>query len=242
MVVFDAAGTLVRVEGSVGDAYADVARRAGADLDADRLQAGFAAALQAAPPLAFGERPGPERTAAERAWWRAVARGAIEVAGPPPGFDFERFFDLAWMRFAGPEAWRVPDDVRPALRSLRRAGVPLAVFSNWDGRLPPLLDALGLGGFFARVVVSSELPAAKPSPEAYAAAAAALAGVEGDRPPIMVGDRLDHDVEPALAAGWGAVWLDRRGSGEEAPGGAIRIGRLGELLELVVGERVGGAR
>jgi putative hydrolase of the HAD superfamily len=106
------------------------------------------------------------------------------------------------------------------------------VFSNWDARLPPLLAALGLGGYFCRVIVSVDLAAAKPSQGAYAGAAAQLAKAAGGGPaPRMVGDRLDHDVLPALAAGWEAVWLDRSGRGH-APDGVLVVRDLGELVEL----------
>lgn len=234
MIVLDAAGTLVEIDRSVGEAYAEDARAAGAELDPDRIERGFSRALEEAPPLAFGDRSRRERRVAERAWWRSVASAAVERAGADPAaFDFEGFFDRAWSRFAGPAAWRVPPDVRPALRALRRAGVPLAVFSNWDRRLPGLLDALGLDGFFAGVVVSSELRHAKPDPAAFDEARAEIGEPAKGVVPTMVGDRLDHDVEPALAAGWRAVWLDRDGRGGPVPEGAARIGGLEALPDAV---------
>lgn len=235
LVVLDAAGTLVEVRGSVGAAYAALARAAGADLDPAMIQAGFTRAFTAAPPLAFGGLDAPLREEAERAWWRDVARSALEEAGPfPADFSFDLFFESAWRRFAAPEAWRVPDDVRPGLRALRRAGVRLAVFSNWDGRLDRLLDGLGLRGYFARIVVSSALPAAKPDLAAYQAARTALADLTADSRPVMVGDRIDYDVEPALAAGWDAVWIDRGGRGPTRRGAPLPEGAatLRDLREL----------
>lgn len=230
VVVLDAAGTLLEVRGSVGAVYAVAAREAGADLDPIAIQAGFGRAFAGAPRLAFGGLDPKLRERAERRWWRNVARSAIEEAGPLPArFSFDLFFESAWRRFGAPEAWRVPDDVRPGLRALRRAGLPLAVFSNWDSRLEPLLDRLGLRGYFARVVVSSALPAAKPDPAAYQAAGEALADLTPESSPIMVGDRLDHDVEPALAAGWDAIWLDREGRGRRSSEGAAALRDLREL-------------
>jgi FMN phosphatase YigB (HAD superfamily) len=161
-----------------------------------------------------------------------VARAAIAGAREsPPDFAFDAFFDRAWHRFSRPDAWCLYDDVRPALRALRVRGSPLAVFSNWDARLPPILAALGIGGYFCRVIVSLDLPAAKPSRDAFAAVAHQLADAGRGRPPMMVGDRLDHDVLPALAAEWEAVWLDRSGLGR-APDGVLVIRDLRELAEL----------
>jgi putative hydrolase of the HAD superfamily len=44
---------------------------------------------------------------------------------------------------------------------------------------------------------------------------------------VMVGDSLDRDIHGALAAGLGAVWLNR--SGAEAPAGITRVSTLAEL-------------
>lgn len=233
VVVLDAAGTLVDVEGSVGEAYAAIALDQGARLDPGGIERGFARAMAAAPPLAFGELQPAAREAAARGWWRAVARAALTEAGDlPDGFDFESFFDRAWERFSRPEAWRIHDDVRPALRVLRVRGFPLAVLSNWDRRLVTLLAALGLQGWFCRVVVSSDLRAAKPARAAFEEVASELTAVEPAAPPVMVGDRLDHDIVPAVDAGWGAVWLDRAGRGG-APEGVETIRDLRELDALL---------
>lgn len=234
MVVLDAAGTLLELAAPVGETYAALAREAGFDLDPSVLTEAFHRELGEAPPLAFGALAAERRRAAERDWWRRLVRAVLADAGavPPPSAQdelaFERFFDLAWARFAEPRAWRVPADVRPALRALRRRRLPLAVLSNWDARLEALLDRLGLGGYFARVLVSGDLPAAKPDPGTFAAVREDLAGLGAGRP-VMVGDRIDHDVKPALEAGWGAIWLDRRERAVQPPAGAGRIGSLREL-------------
>jgi putative hydrolase of the HAD superfamily len=232
LVVFDAAGTLLAVAGSVGEVYAEEARELGAELDPRELERALGRAMRAAPPLAFGHLDPRARETAARGWWRAVARAAIADAGESPAdFAFAAFFDRAWDRFSHPEAWCLYEDVRPGLRALRVRGVPLAVFSNWDARLAPILTALGIGGYFCRVIVSLDLPAAKPSRDAFAAVVRQLAEVAGGRPPTMIGDRLDHDVLPALAAGLEAVWLDRSGRGR-APDGVLVVRDLRELAEL----------
>lgn len=240
VVVLDAAGTLLELVDPVGETYSALGREAGLRVDPSVLTAAFHREFRAAPPLAFGALDPETRRMAERDWWRRLVRASLTSAGAVPtgtrpsdatadDLSFERFFDAAWDRFAGPGPWRVPDDVRPSLRALRRRGVPLAVLSNWDGRLKGLLDGLGLGGYFARVLVSAELPAAKPDARVFAAAAEALGALAAE-PPVMVGDRIDHDVEPALEAGWGAIWLDRRGREATLPTGAARVRGLRELV------------
>ncbi|HET6341108.1 MAG TPA: HAD-IA family hydrolase [Gemmatimonadota bacterium] len=228
LVVLDAAGTLLELDRPVGETYADLARRVGVELDPAALEKAFHLTFRAAPPLAFGHLEPALRPAVERDWWRSVVRDCVALAGAPADLPFDRLFDLAWEVFGAPGPWRVPDDVRPGLRALRRQGYPLAVLSNWDGRLAGLLDGLGLGGYFARILVSADLPAAKPSPEIFRAAAEALAAL-GPAKPVMVGDRIDHDIEPARAAGWDAIWLDREGRRSALPEGAERVSSLRAL-------------
>jgi putative hydrolase of the HAD superfamily len=228
LVVLDAAGTLLGLRRPVGETYAELAARIGVELDPAALEKAFHRTFRTAPPLAFGKLDPVHRRTAGRDWWRRVVQGCLGEAGAPGDLPFDRLFDMAWDVFGGPAPWRVPDDVRPGLRALRRRGHPLAVFSNWDGRLARLLDGLGLGGYFARILVSADLPSAKPDRAAFEAAGTALADlIHG--PPVMVGDRIDHDVEPALAAGWGAIWLDRKGRGSPLPEGAARVSSLRDL-------------
>jgi putative hydrolase of the HAD superfamily len=71
------------------------------------------------------------------------------------------------------------------------------------------LAASGLADRFDVVVVSGELGSAKPDPAVYAHALSALGVEPADA--VMVGDNLRNDVDGALAAGLGAVWLNRDG-------------------------------
>jgi putative hydrolase of the HAD superfamily len=228
LVVLDAAGTLLALRRPVGESYAGLARRVGVELDPGALEKAFHRTFRAAPPLAFGNLDPALRRAAERDWWRRVVRECVAAIGAPGDLPFDRLFDLAWETYGGPAPWRVPDDVRPGLRALRRQGYPLAVLSNWDGRLAGLLAGLGLGGYFARILISADLPAAKPDPAAFRRAAETLAGL-GPGTPVMVGDRIDHDIGPALEAGWDAIWLDREGRGSPLPDGAARVSSLREF-------------
>jgi FMN phosphatase YigB (HAD superfamily) len=52
-------------------------------------------------------------------------------------------------------AWRLAPGAVAALTKLRAAGVKLAVVSNFDTRLRPVLAALGVDGLFDSIVVSA---------------------------------------------------------------------------------------
>ncbi|MBF5083651.1 HAD family hydrolase [Quadrisphaera sp. INWT6] len=122
--------------------------------------------------------------------------------------------------------WTRYGDAVPALRRVRAAGLVTAVLTNGDAEQQRgKIERTGLGGEVDVVVASSELSAGKPDPCAYAEALARV-GVAAHEA-VMVGDSLVNDVRGALAAGLGAVLLDRRG---EHPGADVpRISTLDEL-------------
>ena len=150
-ITFDVGGTLIEPWPSVGHVYAEVAARHGVrNASAALLEARFRAAWQA--------RPGFENS---RAGWEAVVDAAFAglVERPPR----ETFFGELYERFAEAAAWRVFDDVLPALDALAARGLALGIVSNWDERLPVLLRRLGLFPRFKTVIVSHEAGVSKPS-------------------------------------------------------------------------------
>lgn len=112
----------------------------------------------------------------------------------------------------GFEADELYPDARPALEELRSLGYALGSVGNTSARIEPLLREL------VDLVGSSESwGAEKPSP-AFFTRLVEEAGLEPGEI-AYVGDRVDNDVDPALAAGLVAVHI-RRG-----PWGYLQDGR-----------------
>jgi putative hydrolase of the HAD superfamily len=214
-VSLDMGGTLIDPWPSVGHAYAEVARRHGVtNLSADELDRRFAMAWQA--------HSGFDYT---RAGWAAVVDATFAGLTPEP--PSRTFFDEIWGRFDQPDAWRIYEDATPALEELGRRGLKLAVISNWDKRLRPLLGDLKLSRHFAAIVISAEVGCRKPSQKIFRQAAGLL-----NFPPqsiLHVGDGAEEDFAGAQAAGFQALLLDRHAG----PAGGRRIGRLTELPALL---------
>ena len=114
----------------------------------------------------------------------------------------------------------------PALDALERAGVVLAVVSNWDCSLPDVLAELGVADRFAAICTSAGVGAAKPDPAIFLHALGIL-GVPPARA-LHCGDSPEADCEGARRAGLRGVLIDRRGI---APAGPCR--RIRTLVELV---------
>ena len=228
-MTFDAAGTLFAVAEPVGATYARCAARHGIRLDANPLAETFAAAFHAAPSLAFPGTSGNRLAERERAWWHALVRAAFGGAAAAPGFD--ACFAELFAHYADGAAWRVFPEVPAVLTALRARGLRLAVVSNFDGRLPGLLAALGLGPRFDAVVYSSRAGAAKPSPAIFAHALATL-GVPADAA-VHVGDSIDADVGGACAAGLRAVLVDRGVAHGAVPASVAVLPSLAALPALL---------
>src|SRR5690606_16471825 len=100
-------------------------------------------------------------------------------------------------------------EVMPVLEEVRSRGLVTAVVSNWDHRLPGLLDRLGPPFRFQAVVYSQRARVEKPEPGIFRQALRELR-VQPDEA-VHVGDRRREDLEGAQAAGLHALLVDRRG-------------------------------
>lgn len=227
-VFFDAAGTLFRVRGTVGEIYRSVALGYGVDPPAQVLERGFRRAFRMAPPMAF-PGAGPEEIASmEKTWWREVVRETFREVGGFPRFDdyFSQLFEV----FRGPRGWELFPETLEVLGSLRDRGFVVGVISNFDSRLLDVSRALGLTPYLDSFTLSSRAGAAKPDPAIFLRALDCH-GLS-PREAVHVGDSPGDDVRGAVAAGLVPVLLDRDGR-ERGPEGICTISHLGDLLELL---------
>lgn len=89
--------------------------------------------------------------------------------------------------------------VEEGLRAMRAMQMPLACVTNKSGRFTlPLLEQLGIAGFFDQVVAGDALPQKKPHPAQLLHASSAF-GI-APREMLMIGDSL-NDALAARAAG-----------------------------------------
>jgi putative hydrolase of the HAD superfamily len=209
-VSFDVGGTLITPWPSVGHVYAEVAARHGwPGVSVERLNRNFTRAWKALNDFTYTR---PE--------WAALVKATFAgVIEHPPG---RQFFSELYGRFAEPDAWKIYEDVLPALSRLRGGGFALAVISNWDRRLAPLLRKLELRDLFDALVVSCYSRHPKPSRLIFLQASRKLRLPPGSI--LHVGDSREMDFEGAKTAGLQAVLLDRKGK--------TSSGTLRSLLEL----------
>lgn len=236
-VTFDVTGTLIRSP-RLGGLYRDVFRRHGLAVEQDEREVARTIA-RVWQELACQTDGSTDRFRSHaegaRGWWRRFGERVAEHLGvePPSRFAAAELYD----RFARPEAWEVYPDVVPALEALRARGARLGVVSNWDERLPGLLEGLGLAERLDTIVHSSEVGYEKPDPRIFLEALDRLGhgparGADPEEA-VHVGDRLKEDVEGAANVGMRAILLDRhhRQGDEEVPEPATAV--IQSLADLV---------
>lgn len=210
-LTFDVTGTLIHSP-RLGFLYADVLGRHGIEVDpreAGRL------VREVWQELACLAEPGRDRftshSAGPRGWWKRFLERFCEHLDAPPPSPFAAA--ELYHRFATAEAWEVYPEVPGVLTHLHDAGLRLGVVSNWDPRLPDLLERLDLARFFEAIVYSSAVGVEKPDRRIFLHAVGRLRVPPGSS--LHIGDGRLEDVEGALGAGLRALHLDRsRGAGD----------------------------
>ena len=221
----DFGGTLGGESPARWEIYAEEARRAGLNLDADEVMRRMVAAHDELP----NEIEGSFRYTP--AWFTHFIPRVLpldELDGPPRDALIERLFD----RFADPSTYRLVPGARDLLELAGDLGLRLALVSNWGPGLPRTLEALGVLDRFDVVLVSAVERLEKPDPRLFARALEGL-GVTGDEV-LHVGDHPEKDARGAQGAGLRAALVDASGT-MQAPTGTLRLRDLHQLTALLPG-------
>lgn len=199
-------GTLIEARPSPPAVYAQVLGRWGPAVPAEEVAPVFRTVWAE---LTQAHPPGLDRyqhlKGGEQEWWGEFLRRVLARLGHPA--PWRPVLAELYEAFSEPSLWFVFPEVRRVLDGLHARGVPMAVVSNWDSRLPELLDRLQLTRYFVSVHVSALEGVEKPAPEIFLRAAARL-GV----PPaacLHAGDSPLDDYRGAESAGMRAVLVDR---------------------------------
>ncbi len=203
-VLLDATGTLIELARPVGEVYAEAAARRGVDLPAWRVQDAFERVIGRSAPRVF-----PELSAsgdldavadAEKAWWDDLVRQTFQATDSTVRFaDAQNLYDELFAHFAEAAAWRLRTGATTLLDACDAAGIGVGVVSNFDLRLGPILDALGVGARLGCVVLPAHCGARKPDASIFRAALAAL-GLPAEAV-AFVGDDPEKDLAGARGVG-----------------------------------------
>ncbi|GLJ49625.1 hypothetical protein SUGI_1052820 [Cryptomeria japonica] len=153
-LLLDAGGTLLQMVQPVEETYAIVGSKHGVKASPSEIKKGFK--------KAFAE-PWPERLRYQgdgRPFWRHIVAQATGCAS-------NDYFEELYKHFSQGDAWKLPVGAYEVLSHLRDAGVKLAVVSNFDTRLRPILEDMDVAKLFNAIIISSEVGFEKPAPQIF---------------------------------------------------------------------------
>ena len=237
LVTFDLYDTLIELNPPRWERLADAARKQGIDADplvlreADRIAEDYFTIENGRVPIRDREQPQREAFRLE------LMRRWLEAAGLPHDPETTREIRLAYIsefdEVPDHHHYRLFNDVLPALRTLRRAGVQTAVISNADADVTVVCVHFAFAPLMDLIVTSALVGYEKPDPRTYRAALEPL-GIDPEFA-VHVGDQPNSDVVGALGVGMDAVLIDRydRHNGVDVP----TVSSLTELADTVVAGR-----
>ncbi|CAI5713038.1 unnamed protein product [Hyaloperonospora brassicae] len=223
-VTFDATGTLCRLAEPVGETYLQFWKAASGQSFSSCRHEAAVAALTSHFPTEFRQlcRHLPNfgsngETTSAFPWWRQLVLNVMQSAQVADCLahneeQAERFTRDLYAHFGCPKAWLVFDDVQPTLEKLKAMEVPMAVISNFDERLEPLLEGLQLRDYFQVVTASFSQSEMKPHASIFQSTFKQLQGEEGPFVAsgfLHVGDHPSKDFRAAKAIGAHAKLLWR---------------------------------
>lgn len=139
----------------------------------------------------------------------AIAQGSDHRAAFPhvaPNLEPELLEEEHERRYGGFTEADLYADARPCLEELQGLGFRVVIAGNQPAHRTAQLQALGLP--HDRLATSDDLGVEKPD-GAFFSALLELAETDDPGAVLYVGDRVDNDVLPAIAAGMRVCWLRR---------------------------------
>ena len=208
-IFLDAVGTIIGLRERVGDIYSSKALSFGVETDPTALELAFRASFRSSPPLAFAQVSPQQIPELEFRWWEKVVKASFQQVGVKSidFTDWNNYFAQLYTYFATKEAWQVYPDVHLALKTWRLQKIELGIISNFDSRLDPLLDHLGLREYFKSVTISSKVGQAKPSPDIFQLALKKHNCLPSNA--WHIGDSLLEDYQGASKVGITAFLIER---------------------------------
>jgi len=207
-VSFDAGNTLLYADPPPAEVYARVLSRLGRSVTAAEVRPAFGAVWNE---LQMETQPGSDRyggfPGGEREWWGRFVRLVLERLDHPA--PWREALGQLYMAFSRPELWSVYPEVVGVLEELRGSGLALAITSNWDSRLPAILDGLGLTPHFDAITVSTIVGHEKPGRKIFLRTAQSLGCAPAEV--LHVGDSPRDDYRGAQQAGMQPLLVDRFG-------------------------------
>ena len=210
-VYFDVGGTLITPYPSIGWVYANAWKQHGIYANEEDIQRAFMHIWPKYQTEQSAEYASDEANSKD--WWRSVVFEVLDIIDVKT--NRQAAFESCYSAFADAKAWLVHPDAKATLDSLSLKNIRLGILSNWDLRLPPLLEVLNLRHYFCIEVISCFEGVSKPNPKIFQTAIDKTSS-PADRI-AFIGDSMNLDLLPGLNAGMDCFLIDRVGKNAHHP-------------------------
>ena len=159
-------------------------------------------------------------------FWRSVFQQCI----PPTELSAdtrEQIFEGVYSHYGTKEAWALFPESIPFLEELRRRRVPTFIVSNWDARLPELLEKTGIMDWVDGCIGSYFMNSEKPDSRIFQHALKALPDGLNPIDVLHIGDNPDEDGIGAKGCGIAFAHIERKNK-------LIDESQVSSLLDLLV--------
>lgn len=226
IVLFDAVGTIIFPKPEISQAYFDIGSRYLEELDQQQVLSRFQRVFSSVFSAENARMPVTEESTVLA--WRKVVEGTFPECEEASG----ELFQALWEHFASSESWGIYEDVAACFERLLNRGLVLGIASNFDSRLEKIVMQHPVLSQVQYVFHSAQLGWNKPA-SGFCDGIAQRLQMSADQI-VLVGDRLDNDIQPALEAGWQGIWIDRTAvtAGRESAD-LLKVSRILTLDELI---------
>ena len=217
LITFDAMNTLFKVKHNVGDTYCDAIQRILSHTVTEKqrvtVQKNFFRVYKEFyhkyPNFGYGK-------ISSRTFWHNIICYSVDGIGQTfHENDLKLVTDYLYGEFTQAEKYLVYPDVIPTLMELSQRGVKMGVVSNYDERLPEIIENLELKKYFQFVLCSRSLGVAKPDSRIFEIALSQL-DVAPEQT-LHVGDNIELDYRGAKSSGLQAVVINRTNEWMDIP-------------------------
>jgi len=228
LITLDVNNTLLRVRGSVGQLYSKTAKDYGYSFDTNTLESEFHKAYK----KYYKKYPnfGARDNVGTKYFWHQIVRSTFTNSGCKDDAVISQIASKLYSDFALPLNWVLFEDVALVLKHLKNKGYKMGVVSNFDERLPSILEGLGILKYFSFVLCSTEVGVAKPCAKIFQLALQ-RGGVRATEA-LHIGDNVTLDYRAAKAVGMSAYLIDRFNNVKQKDG--IDSGHVIQSLEALL--------
>lgn len=203
LISFDAADTIIKLNGTVGENYSYIASNYGIKANPEILNENFKLVFNQMQPLGSTGHKNFD-------WWKIVIKKTFLQSGIEINqfSDSGKFEQELYNYLAEENTWFLFDDVKITLDYLRGRKYPLIVFSNFDERLNSVLKNLKIDDYFQLIFCSTQIGFAKPDSKAFKKVAE-MCNLKPNEI-LHIGDGFQNDYLGALRADFKALFLNRK--------------------------------